>query len=94
MAVPRIKATYSLEPDVVRAIERIADKWQVSKSEAVSRAIRHASQSSGEVAEALEALDRLQQIVAEKQVDTESWAREAAGERAASDVKRTADDPP
>lgn len=88
MAIPKIKATYSLEPDVIRDLESIARKWQVSKSEAVSRAIRQANESKGEVSGALDALDKLQQIVAEKHVDAERWGREIRDERAASESER------
>jgi hypothetical protein len=37
---PRIKATYSLDVDTVQRLEQAAAHWGVSKSEALTRAIR------------------------------------------------------
>ena len=40
MATPTIKSTYSLDVESVRALDDLARRWQVSKSEALRRAIR------------------------------------------------------
>ena len=40
MPTPKIKVTYSLDPDTVRRLERLAQIWDTSKSEALRRAIR------------------------------------------------------
>lgn len=93
MAVHKIKATYSLETDVVRALERIAKRWQVTKSEAVSRAIRQAADSKGAVTEALAALDELQRLVSENDVDLDRWVEDVEAERKASDKRRTRGNP-
>ena len=39
MAIPKIKATYSLDEPTVRRLEEIARKWETSKSDALSRLI-------------------------------------------------------
>ena len=44
MATPTIKSTYSLDVESVRALDDLARRWQVSKSEALRRAIRRAEQ--------------------------------------------------
>ena len=43
MAIPIVKATYSLDVNTVKALERMAKRWAVSKSEALRRAIRAAA---------------------------------------------------
>ena len=59
MARTTIKATYSLAPEVVARLERLSVTWKVSKSEALSRAIREASEPSPTVYP-IELLDALQ----------------------------------
>ena len=38
MAIPKIKATYSLDVETVRMLVHMARRWGVSKSEALRRA--------------------------------------------------------
>lgn len=40
MAIPKIKATYSLDPETIALLERVSRRWGVSKSEALRRAIQ------------------------------------------------------
>jgi hypothetical protein len=47
MAIPRIKATYSLDVETVQALERTAQRLGVSKSEMLRRAIRSAAATEG-----------------------------------------------
>jgi hypothetical protein len=54
---PRIKATYSLDVDTVQRLEQAAAHWGVSKSEALSRAIR--AIALDDVAERLALVDTL-----------------------------------
>lgn len=85
MAVTMIKSTYSLDVESVRMLEDLASRWATSKSEVLRRAIRSvatAAPPSGNAA--LEALDRLQASVRERNVDLERWERENAVERAAN----------
>ena len=86
MAVPSIKSTYSLDPETVRALERMAQRWKVSKTEALRRAIRAASgewRASGKSG-ALDALDQLQQSFELSPARAHAWAAEARKERRAS----------
>jgi hypothetical protein len=39
MASAMIKSTYSLDPETVRKVERLAARWKVSKSEVLRRAV-------------------------------------------------------
>lgn len=71
MAVSAIKATYSLDEETMRALERTAKRWNVSKSEVVRRAIRAIAQAEDGSA-VLAALDELQDRV---DVDDEAAAR-------------------
>jgi len=91
MAVPRIKATYTLDVSTVRTLEELATRWKVSKSEALGRAIRWAS---GEVPpsarEALAALDRLQQSLALTRGQAVAWARRIRAERRGASARRLA----
>lgn len=78
MASPKIKATYSLDVESVRALEQMARKLEISKSEALRRAIHLAAEKEiPEKDERLRALDELQETLAGSEVDLEKWAKEA-----------------
>ena len=94
MVATTIKSTYALDVESVRALEELARRWQVSKSEALRRAIRsEASRQPSRGGDALEALDLLQASFRTRKVDLERWAREveagrsAAGRRLAADTQ-------
>lgn len=91
MATPKIKATYSLDPETVDLLERAARRWGVSKSEALRRAI-HASAVTADETEAVASLDRLQEIVALEPAAAAAWTRRVRSERRAerSGAKRRA----
>ena len=73
MARTSVKATYSLDVDTARALEEMAKRWEVSKSEALRRAIRAAAQTLPPKGErALQALDDLQRALT---LDTEAVHR-------------------
>jgi len=77
MAKPKIKATYSLDVETVRDLERMARQLKISKSEALRRAIRLAAENEfppGE--ERLAALDELQASLGDSSIDLERWANE------------------
>lgn len=77
-----IKSAYSLDVGSVRMLEALARRWNVSKSEALRRAIRTAAGSDHESHEtALEALERLQSRVRERQVDLSAWEHAVKAER-------------
>ncbi len=85
MATITIKSTYSLDVESVRALEELAARWGVSKSEALRRAIRsEASRHPARGGDALAALDQLQASLRSRNVDLEQWAREVESERQAA----------
>jgi hypothetical protein len=82
MAIPRIKATYSLDADTVRVLERAAHRWGVSKSEALRRAIRALASTSAS-SEAEDALDQLQAAAGLTAKSADRWAKDVRAERRA-----------
>jgi gamma-glutamylcysteine synthetase len=89
MAIPKIKATYLLDPETVRAIERMAQRWRVSKSEALRRVIRATAKSGPtEAKQALAALDRLQRLLALTPSGARRWLGTARAERRAWSARR------
>jgi len=90
MAIPKIKATYALDPVTVRTLERMARRWKVSKSEALRRAIRVAAE--GDAVEAdedpLAALDRLQRLLGVAPAAARRWRNATRAERRAASIRR------
>ena len=88
-----IKRTYSLDTGTVRALEELARRWNVSKSEALRRAIRNESERQLSRADArLRAIRDLQESVATRGVDLDVWEHQAREIRSAS-VGRLSDEP-
>ncbi len=90
MATSTIKTTYALDLETVRALEALARRWSVSKSEAMRRAIR-ASASAHAVSvppAPLQALDELQRAVRLTPSAAARWSRLARGERRAGSRRR------
>ena len=80
-----IKSTYSLDIGTVRALEGLAHRWNVSKSEALRRAIRsEANRQPTRPNARVEALRALQKSVAARGVDLDDWERRAAAIRSTS----------
>ncbi|MCY4584819.1 MAG: ribbon-helix-helix protein, CopG family [Bryobacterales bacterium] len=80
-----IKSTYSLDVESVRALETLARRWNVSKSEVLRRAIRLAVREGGPGKGAvLGALDRLQASLRDRKVDVTRWSRDLKNERRAA----------
>jgi predicted transcriptional regulator len=90
MATQTIKTTYSLDVETVRKLEQMARRWNVSKSEALRRAIRAAATEGlpGEGREAIEALDELQRSLGLDAEEAVRWGRAARVERQASSRRR------
>lgn len=89
MAIPRVKATYSLDPETVKTLERLAEQWNVSKSEALRRAIRAAARTEPRaVSEPTDAFDRWAAAVSISESTAEAWARRVRAERRAFPRKR------
>jgi hypothetical protein len=86
-----IKSTYVMDVGTVRTLERIARRWNVSKSEALRRAI-HASaeQQPPEATDALKALDQLQRSLKLTPARARDWARAARTERRAAAARSEA----
>lgn len=85
MAIPKIKVTYSLDVESVRALEELARQWGVPKSEALRRAIRgELRRQPKRVDEALHALDKLQASVRSKRIDLAKWEQDVRLERQAA----------
>ena len=83
-----IKATYSLDIATVHALETLAKRWGISKSEAVRRAIRRAARSREPMNDALAALDELQQLLALDSDATKKWVEQVRNERWDSEESR------
>lgn len=80
--MPKIKVTYSLDVDSVRALEELARQWGVSKSQALRRAIRREwRRQPKRVDKALRALDELQASVRSKRIDIARWEQDVRLER-------------
>ena len=86
-----IKSTYVMDVGTVQALERIAQRWRVSKSEALRRAIRAAAeQPAPKSADALQALNQLQRSLKLTPARARAWARAARGERRAAAARSEA----
>ncbi len=83
MATPKVKATYSLDLDTVRLLERVSRHWGVSKSEALRRAIHQAAVNPQEADPRLAALDRLQRTASLDAAGARAWERRVREERKA-----------
>ncbi len=85
MATMTVKSTYSLDVGTVRTLEGLARRWNVSKSEALRRAIRGEAERQPSPMDArLQALRALQESVAARGVDLDAWEQQAAGIRRGS----------
>lgn len=84
-----IKTTYALDVDSVKALDALARRWKVSKSEALRRAIHVASAVPPAGAdEALATLDRLQRGLRLTPERATAWIRGVRRERRASSGRR------
>lgn len=85
MAIFTVKSTYSLDVESIRTLEKLAQCWNVSKSEVLRRAIRIAAMGGnpGDGA-TLKALDRLQATVRTRKVNLARWERDLKVERRAT----------
>ena len=89
MATQTIKSTYSLDVESVNTLEALAQRWKVSKSEVLRRAIRRAAmEGEPESGVALSALDQLQASLRKRKVNVTQWARTLNAERQAAAPRR------
>jgi predicted transcriptional regulator len=84
MATATVKTTYSLDPETVRTLDRMARRWKVSRSEALRRAIRAAAERDDEIErDPLAALDALQRSMALTPERAREWGDQIRAERTA-----------
>ena len=82
MATMTIKSTYSFDVQTHRTLEELARRWEVSRSEALRRAIRiAASQAIPPGEEAVRALDELQQSLGLAPEGAARWEEQVRTER-------------
>ncbi len=91
MATTTIKSTYALDVETARALEKMARAWNVSKSEALRRAIRSAeTREPGRANDALQALEGLQKALDLSPAKARAWAGRARRERRAGSARSEA----
>ena len=83
MARTTVKATYSLPPEIVDRLERLAHRWGISRSAAVGRAIA-AAETALEPGTVTSAFDRLQRDTHLSADEAEEWVHSVRTERTAS----------
>ena len=89
MATPMVKSTYALDPETLAALEQVAKRWGVTKSEALRRAIRAAAQGGTAMqSERLAALDELQRVMGLRPDAARAWQQRVRAERRRSSMKR------
>ena len=83
MAKITIRSTFSLDPETVSALERLAEKWGVSKSAALRRIIDAAAVVEGvdSAAVSIAALKELQERLALSPEQVEAWVQEVRAMR-------------
>lgn len=69
------KATYSLDSETLETLNRLSHRWQVSKTEALRRALHQAAEAVPSPAERIAALHSLQRWAKEKRIDLEKWKK-------------------
>ncbi len=85
MAIPRVKSTYSLDLETAAALDDLARRWGVSKSEVLHRAIRAAAKAEERGAGGpVGALDALQASAHLTRATADAWVREVRAERQAT----------
>jgi hypothetical protein len=84
MAIPKIKATYSLDVETVETLEDLARRWNVTKSEALRRAIRAAKGQVPARTDAIKALEELQEKLNLSTSKARGWEKITREERQSS----------
>lgn len=89
MAKMTIRSTYTFDVGTVQKLNRLAEHWRTSKSDALRRAVdKMAEQTLRDREDAIKALEELQRRMAAAGVDGEKWVKEIREERRASSEKR------
>ncbi len=85
MATVMIRSTYSIDLQTASALENIARRWKVSKSEALRRAIRAAAEKETlDNSDATKVLDTLQRSLGLNSTTARRWERRVGAERKAA----------
>lgn len=80
-----IRSTYSIDLQTASALENIAQRWKVSKSEALRRAIRAAAEKETlDNSDATKVLDSLQRSLGLNSTTARRWERRVGTERKAA----------
>ncbi len=82
MSTPVIRTTYALDTHTVLALREVAQRWGVSRSEALRRIIREAARTSAPVDRA-RAFEALQAEAGVSPRAAAAWAEAVRAERAA-----------
>jgi hypothetical protein len=70
------KSTFSLDPATIDRITDLSERWQVSKTEVLRRAVRQADERVALDAEQrIAALHRLQKSLKDRKVDFNKWKK-------------------
>lgn len=86
--------SYSLDAESVRILEALTQRWKVSESEGLRRALRIAAlEGETDRGTALDALDHLQASLRSRKVDLAAWEQEVRNERYAA-AQRLASEAP
>jgi predicted transcriptional regulator len=83
MAEMTIRSTYALDEATVRRLESLAKRWEVSKSEALRRAI-HAAEAGLPARSQIDALDALQSLLGLSGRRAAAWADDVRRQRSAT----------
>ncbi len=92
MTAPKIKATYTLDAETVKLIDRLARRWKTSKSDTLRRVVREAAADHGSSPDDPEAwiekFKRLQKSFDLTEMQAKQWRRENRAVRRASSDHR------
>lgn len=89
MATSKIKATYSLDVETVALLERLARRWDMSKSEALRRLIREGAANPLEnAARRVAALQRAQKSIGLTAAGARAWTAQVREMRRAWSRRR------
>lgn len=83
MAKMTIRSTFALDPETVAALDHLAERWSVSKSEVVRRIVHTAAviEEADAASDAIAALEELQKRLGLTEEQADEWIREVRAER-------------
>jgi predicted DNA-binding protein len=88
LTMPKItmRSTFALDPETVESLDRLARHWAVSKSETLRRVVNAAAvvEEMDAAADALAALDDVQETLGLGAAQAEAWVAEIRAQRAAA----------